>query len=396
LERLLDLALAHHPELHVARAQAEAARGRLLQAGLYPNPTVGWQGEQIGDRNGRAGQQGPFVAQEIVTGGKLRLDQAAAGSGVTAAEWQALTHWSNVVTRVRAAYYEVLTAQREVQENEAVVRLAQENWEVTQKLHVVGRGTLPDVLRARVELEESRNRLVAACRRAEGAGQLLAAAAGLPELPAGPLEGRLELGPPAYELPALKAAVLARSSEVLHAQATLGQAEYQRRRAYAENLPNLEVRVRPIYDFAQDNGQLFLETGVKLPLFNRNQGRIFAAEAEVARAAAEVRQVQLRLTERLIAAFQRYQTARQQVANYEQRILPDARESLRLVRAAFERGDAKFDYTALLVAQRTLAQGRLAYVQTLGELWRAVSEIEGLLQSGIAVCPEPGGLTAVD
>src|SRR5947207_1804977 len=40
LERLQALAEENQPDLASARARAEAARGRLVQAGLYPNPTV--------------------------------------------------------------------------------------------------------------------------------------------------------------------------------------------------------------------------------------------------------------------------------------------------------------------------------------------------------------------
>ncbi len=41
LADLEQLALEHNPTLAQAAAQVEAARGRAVQAGLYPNPTVG-------------------------------------------------------------------------------------------------------------------------------------------------------------------------------------------------------------------------------------------------------------------------------------------------------------------------------------------------------------------
>ena len=52
----------------------------------------------------------------------------------------------------------------------------------------------------------------------------------------------------------------------------------------------------------------------------------------------------------------------------------------RLVRKGYESGDPKYDFTAVLQAQQTLAQARLAQVQALGNVWRAVSEIAGMLQ----------------
>jgi cobalt-zinc-cadmium efflux system outer membrane protein len=123
---------------------------------------------------------------------------------------------------------------------------------------------------------------------------------------------------------------------------------------------------------------LFLEAGAALPVFNRNQGNIIAAQADVGRSVADARQVELRLVERLTTAFQRYENAQRQVKLYEQDILPRARAVFEQVQQLFERrGERFFD---VLDAQRTLSQARLDYVDALGELWKAVSEIEGLLQ----------------
>jgi len=58
-----------------------------------------------------------------------------------------------------------------------------------------------------------------------------------------------------------------------------------------------------------------------------------------------------------------------------------ATEALRLLRLGYEKGDPKYDYTSLLQAQRTLVQSQLAHVQARGDLWRAISEVAGLLQS---------------
>jgi outer membrane protein TolC len=60
---------------------------------------------------------------------------------VAAADWQALTRWYDVLTRVRIAFFEVLAAQREVHTNEEVVRIAQEGLEVARKLQKAGTGT---------------------------------------------------------------------------------------------------------------------------------------------------------------------------------------------------------------------------------------------------------------
>lgn len=44
-----ELALERHPGLAMAAARVRAAEGRFVQAGLYPNPRVGYMGDEIGD-----------------------------------------------------------------------------------------------------------------------------------------------------------------------------------------------------------------------------------------------------------------------------------------------------------------------------------------------------------
>jgi cobalt-zinc-cadmium efflux system outer membrane protein len=390
LERLIALAEEHHPDLAIAAARAEAARGRLLQAGLYPNPTVGWEADELGHNGNAAGEQGPLLGQEIVTAGKLRLAQAAAAHGVALADWQAITRRFELLTRVRLAYYEVLTARREVRETEEVLKIAEEGVEVAKKLAAGPTGTKADVLRAEIELSQTRNRLAVAQERADAAWKQLATAVGLPALPPVPLEGDLEQPPPTYTWPAALRTMLTRSSEVQEAQAAIFQAQADLRRAEAEVVPNLHLRVRPFYAFPDEDMRLMVEAEAALPVFNRNQGNIQTARAELARAAAEARQTELRLTDRLTAAFQRYRSAKQQVERYEKEILPKAEDSLRLIRRAAELGAAQFDYTTVLEAQRTLVQARLGYTQALGELWRAVSEIAGLIQEDTGTPPGLG------
>src|SRR5262245_4520421 len=155
LGQLLDFAARNNPDLAVARARADAARGRLIQAGLYPNPTFTWEAEDVGSEGNAAGAQGPIIAQRIITGGKRRLAEEAAAHGVAAADWQAVTRWFDVVGRVRLTYYELLTAQREVRTHEEIASLAKKGLEAAEKLQKGGVGTQPDVLRARIQFDQS-------------------------------------------------------------------------------------------------------------------------------------------------------------------------------------------------------------------------------------------------
>jgi cobalt-zinc-cadmium efflux system outer membrane protein len=380
LSRLLDLASKNHPDLAVARAKVDAARGQMIQAGLYPNPVVSPSIEELGNKEGPAGTPGVSISQDFVTAGKLRLAQAAASYGVTAAEWQATTRWFEVVTKVRTAYYEVLTARREVEASDAAVRITEESLKTIKDLAKTGVTARQDELRAQVEFEQTRVRLSQAQQRLAAANKLMAASVGLPSLPNTPVVGSIDMPAPWYDYQKSLEVILARSSEVQAAQATVLQTQQLFLRAQAERRPDIRVAVRPAYSNVDRTPEVMVEVGAALPIFNRNQGNIISAEAEVRRATSEARAIELRLTERLAAAYERYAAARGQVEIYEKDILPNAREAERLLRIGYESGDPKSDYTSLLEAQRTLVQSRLLHVQARGDLWRAASEIAGLLE----------------
>src|SRR5437899_13089021 len=87
---LEQMALQGNPTLTQAAAAIDASRGKALQAGLYPNPSIGYVGEQIGIA-GTAGElQGAFVQQTIVTAGKLRLSRAKYNQTAYEAETRAV------------------------------------------------------------------------------------------------------------------------------------------------------------------------------------------------------------------------------------------------------------------------------------------------------------------
>lgn len=134
---------------------------------------------------------------------------------------------------------------------------------------------------------------------------------------------------------------------------------------------------------------LFVEAGVSLPLFNRNQGNIMSAMAEVARTDSELRQTESRLAERLAESYRRFENAKRQSEILEKAV-KDAEESLKLVREGNVLDRRVARYMDVLDALRLLSQVRLELVEMQGEVWKAKSEIEGMLQAETAPVPVPG------
>jgi cobalt-zinc-cadmium efflux system outer membrane protein len=112
LEDLQQMALQNNPTFAQSAANIHAAEGRKKQAGLYPNPTVGYQGEQIRGGSLHGGEQGLFVQQDIVLNGKLGLNRTIFDQELKQAETESEEQKVRVVTNVRMSYIQALAASR--------------------------------------------------------------------------------------------------------------------------------------------------------------------------------------------------------------------------------------------------------------------------------------------
>jgi cobalt-zinc-cadmium efflux system outer membrane protein len=383
LPELIEIALKHHPDLSFARARIEAARGQYVQAGLYPNPIIGPRISQLGDTVNNWGEAGWTFTQTIVTKNKLGIARQAAARGIEAADWQAITKWNDVVTRVRTAYFELLTAKRELETLDHIVHTSMDALKTAESLEKAGAGNRPDVLRARVELEQNRLKLDVSRRRVEAAEQMLYTALGRPPVPWDfmPNDGKeLEKPSPDFEWKSMLDCLRERSSELQEPRSLIAQQERLVAKAIADVTPDVTVNIIPFYAAYAKEMRGLVAITAPIPIFDRNQGNIHAAKSNLARLMAEEQQIELRLIDRLTGSYQRYQAARQQTITYRDVIVPGARESLKLVEAGYKGGDRKYDYTALLQAQQVLFQAQLSQTQAIGELWRSIVEIAGILQ----------------
>ncbi len=217
--------------------------------------------------------------------------------------------------------------------------------------------------------------------------QILGAVVGDPSLGQARLEGDLEAKLPMLDRGTLLATLLRESPEIKRAEAGVQRAEATLRRAKAEPIPDLILRGGVGYNFEELDAlggstgmEGFIEVGVKIPIFDRNQGNIATAQAEIDRAGREVRRLELSLRARLASAFTRYSISRDTVERYRSRILPQAQQAYDLYLGKFRQMAAA--YPQVLIAQRTLSQVRTDYVGALVELWQNVVQMRGLLLSG--------------
>src|ERR1051325_1752780 len=151
LEELENLALANNPTIAGANALVMQQQGVLRQAGLYPNPTVGYVRSDP-NQPGQSQTQGVFVSQDLVTGGKLRIAQQAARQDVEHSVWQLEAQHARVLNDVRIRFQETLGAQQAVLAAIDLEKIALEGVKMAEKLLDAKIGTRPDVLQAEIQL----------------------------------------------------------------------------------------------------------------------------------------------------------------------------------------------------------------------------------------------------
>ena len=160
------------------------------------------------------------------------------------------------------------------------------------------------------------------------------------------------------------------------------------RRELVEPIPNLLVRAETGYNFEVRDAVAGVSVGMRLPIFDKNQGSIMQAKAELARAEAEVARIDLMLRRKFGERFGDYEAALERAQTLQTLALPKAREAYESYLEAFKSRRAA--WPQVLVAQREYFQLTDEYLEALLELRDAEAEITGMfLGDGLDSPPEP-------
>jgi len=397
LEELQQLALQNNPTFAQADANIKSAEGRKKQSGLYPNPTVGYQGEQIRGGSFHGGEQGFFVQQDIVLGGKLGLNRQIFDQELKQAETEADEQKLRVVTNVRMSYLQALAAQQTLELRNNLSKLADDAVETSHQLANVGQADAPDVLESEVEAQQAQLGVIMAEKNQQRVWTALAAVVGNPRLPLMRLEGKLEDFQPVNP-EELVEKIVNESPAVKIAELGVKRAEASLVREKREPIPDLQLR-----GGMQQNGELsgpngrsvglqgFADGGVRIPIFNRNQGNIASAKADAERARREVERVKLVLRERAASVVQSYTFSETAVDRYKNQMIPRAQKAYEMYTKKYQAMAAA--YPQVLIAQRTLMQLEVSYVTALENLATSSLSLQSyLLMDGLEAPAQPGGI----
>lgn len=375
LDELIAVAESASPQLRQAAQDVEIARGKAQQAGLYKNPTFTTGAMQL---NGNQSQYFAQLSQEIITRHKLQLEHAAACRELYQADLRYLRVRFQLLTAVRQGYFSTLVAQRRLAALDELVTISHRSETAAVKFEEAGLGTRGETLLLTIEMEKAEAGRENVETALNAARRQLAAVIGERALDVGEVRGDVAISLAEFGPHVLADGYVPYNAEVQIAEQEVERARLLAQRARVEPFPNVTISAGYMYQVAPLHNYGLLEVSVPLPLWNRNQGNIYAAQAAVHRAADTVEQVQNDLAKQVAEAAGRFRQADQLVKRYQDRILPKAQESVRLVQTGLQAGEGNL--LRLLTSQRSLVEAELAYLSALEARWFAAADLAGVAQ----------------
>jgi len=289
-----------------------------------------------------------------------------------------------VLQHVRAQFFRTAIAERRVTVREQLAALATDAVVTSRQLFNTGAADDPDVRASEIEAERAQLSLVQARNDRFRAWRELGLVMGDPALTPQSLDTSvLDGAPPELLREPMLEQMLQDHPELLAARAGVAQADAGLSAAQRLMSPDLLVGGGAEYSRERDEVRGVpkgwagrVQVGVRLPLWNRNQGGLASARADATRARADIGSVDLELRSRFEAAYAQYLTALRSVEMYRADMLPRAERAYTLYRNSYQQMAAA--YPLVLIAQRTLIQLTDDYLDALDTLWTAVAELRAL------------------
>jgi outer membrane protein, heavy metal efflux system len=379
LQQLIQLAQERNPSVNVALAQQDAALAAVTTSQAYANPEIEAGAGPTRSRTGTneiRNNWGITLSQPLEFSDVRQARRAVADSNVAIAGIGQEITKLDLRTRVKDAFFAVLQRQAVLKLVEGDRLLLQQIRDRVQLKVQTGEAPRYELIKADTELlAAERDYQSAVVRITEAKSYLRGLLANA--LPVDfELAGELPLKDSLPEITALKS-LIAESPQIRQLKAANQTAEAKLRLEERLRTPGLTLKAGVDQD--PDLTSVRLGVAIPLPLWNKREGQI-------AEASANIRQVQAVLSEREVAlnrdiesAYQRYLIAQQQVLAFENGLLSQSEAVLKTAEAAYRYGERGI--LEYLDAQRTYRLVRKDYLAARYDYVSAMLEIERLLGS---------------
>lgn len=382
------LAMTSNPELRAARAELEAAGGRVRQAALRPNPTLDLGGQRaIGPDN----SLGVGLTLPLDLNGRKQGRVGVAEGEVEIRRAQLADRERRLRADVRVKVGDVLAARRTLEVTDELLAVSRNAFTLVAERVRQGAAPALDENLMRVEVNRLEAGRLLQAARAEVAALQLKALAGAPPDELLEVQGDLSSPPRAPEPGNFVGRAVDLRPDIWAARAEVATAQARMRKEQADGQWDASVNVgyqrqdmgfnlRGLTDAGatrqiQDVFHYFgAGVSVVLPVRNRNEGNIAAASAEAVAAARRREFSELIARQEVAAALAQTEAARRTVEVYERGVRGVARANVEVVRQSYGLGRATL--LDVIAEQRRYIEVENGYTDVLREAWDAAVELE--------------------
>lgn len=384
LDQALDLAERLQPELAEAKALIEAAEGRMKQAGAFPNPAAiaRMESARVTGRTAREAEYLAGLSQPVPLGSRLSKAREAEQLERDRRSRELEVRRRDLRKRVHSAFATALYQEEALQTRSEIAASVVKVVATTKARVDAGDTAREQLARAEMELIRAQIELRRADALREHALVELKAAIGDPGLAVKSLAGSLDA---TFEIPTLESLAANLSA---HPEMALAGAEIHARQARvdlakAERIPDVKVEV--LFRRLEGSKESSFDFGLSLPLplFDRSEGRLREARAEITATKARALSTQNALRARLHESHAQLTTALASSRALKVDLLPRAEIVLLAAEARFAAGD--IGLTELLPVRRDWAAVRLTYLESLRDVMQAWAEVLSVSASNLDV-----------
>lgn len=375
LHEVLALAIEKNPQVLESEGLVEQRIGGKISASAYPNPTLSFYSGHgtVRDPSGISlTERWVVLSQPFEWPGKREARKQAAQEGLEGAMASREEVKLNLIAATKQAFYDLLLAEFHTKTALQNVQTMKEVREAV--VHRVETGEAPPFEAVKVRVEEMKVQKEVA--RTQGVVQSSQAA--LNSLTAGALgqnfsiEGDFSVWPGDLYLAKLSEQALNHHPLIVKWDNLIEEAQQAHVREQQARIPNVTVTG----SYQRDAGReaIFGGISVPVPVWDQNQGRIAQAKGVLRQREAELLRAKHNLLKGIAQQVQLSQAAAAQIATYEQGLLKQAQEALRIAKVSLKFGEASL--LEVLDAQRVLRQTQLEFAQARYDLSVALTELE--------------------
>lgn len=370
-------ALRFSPAVQAAQIEIDVKRSQNLQAGLRPNPGLAGEVQNVGQDEQQTTLE---LSQLIELGGKRLKRIRAAELEVGVAAWDYEAARLRITSNTAQAFVDLLASQSRIDVLNELLAVSQKLGKAAAERVQAGAANPVEARRAQIEIARAKAELAAEKALVSVAKRRLANNWGSENADFGWAQGELAT---TNHLPSPDQMSIYLDSNPDVARWTT---EMTRRKAVvdlarATAVPDLTIGAGVSRLESGDETGAIVNLSVPIPLFNRNQGNIAAAETQIFKGRRESLSAKVDVRAVFLEAYGRLIAASEKLKALEKEVLPTAQE----VHDATSRGytEGKFDLLNVLDAQRTFFAARLEIINARADFQKAKVQIEALIGRGL-------------